>query len=443
MCLDMSPQVYITPVGQCSNLIMKLIARMSARSKNLKRKAVENTALAVKKAKGETDLAHGLKWAQVGQELKGLCPLISLSSDSLPGRTKVVGFDIDFTVIKTASGRKFATGAKDWEWWDEMVPAKLKSLDADGYRVVFFTNQAGIEKQKTNPNDIKDKIEDIIKQLSIPVQAFICTGTNHYRKPGTLMWDYFVDNCNGGIKVDVNKSIFVGDAAGRAKAWAAEKPKDFSCSDRMFAANIGIKFYTPEEYFMSESAAPFKWGSLDAEAYLKIKPVNNKTITYHSESQEIVIMVGPPASGKSSLRKRYFEPQGYVAVNKDTMGTQAKCVKVAKEALAKGKSVVVDNTNPNKSTRKDFLDLAEKEGIPCRCFVMQTPLDVAHHLNLVRQNMTNGEVRRVPDVGYAVYNKNFETPSKCEGFLEIVNIDFTPQFDNKRHEVLFKHWTGH
>jgi hypothetical protein len=44
----------------------------------------------------------------------------------------------------------------------------------------------------------------------------------------------------------VNRSecIYVGDAAGRAKEWAPGKPKDFSCSDRKFAANLGIgKYY--------------------------------------------------------------------------------------------------------------------------------------------------------------------------------------------------------
>ena len=39
-------------------------------------------------------------------------------------------------------------------------------------------------------------------------------------------------------------------------------------------------------------------------------------------------MVGCPASGKSTFRKRYLEPHGYVAVNRDTMGTMQKCIKV-------------------------------------------------------------------------------------------------------------------
>lgn len=80
-------------------------------------------------------------------------------------------------------------------------------------------------------------------------------------------------------------------------------------------------------------------------------------------------------------------------------------------------------------------------GVPCRCFVMNTAVELAHHLNYVRQIQTNGKVRRIPDVGYNVYKKNFEPPTKAEGFSEIVHIDFTPKFNSKRDEEIFKQWT--
>jgi len=72
---------------------------------------------------------------------------------------------------------------------------------------------------------------------------------------------------------------------------------------------------------------------------------------------------------------------------------------------------------------------------------MNTSLDLAHHLNYVRQTQTRGDVRRVPDVGYNVYKKNFAAPSIAEGFSEIVTIDFVPQFDNKKDESVFLQWT--
>lgn len=84
--------------------------RMSGRRAGLKRKAAEEAEVKAKRAKGETTLGNDLKWQYVGEVVKNVAPLLILGSSTLPGKTKAAGFDIDFTVIKTASGRKFATG---------------------------------------------------------------------------------------------------------------------------------------------------------------------------------------------------------------------------------------------------------------------------------------------------------------------------------------------
>jgi bifunctional polynucleotide phosphatase/kinase len=68
------------------------------------------------------------------------------------------------------------------------------------------------------------------------------TAKDIHRKPNTSMWDYFTIHLNKKIAVDHLSSFYVGDAAGREDGWAPNKKKDFSCSDRKFAANIGIKY---------------------------------------------------------------------------------------------------------------------------------------------------------------------------------------------------------
>ncbi len=90
----------------------------------------------------------------------------------------------------------------------------------------------------------------------------------------------------------------------------------------------------------------------------------------------------------------------------------------------------------------EAVHLSAPTGVPCRCFVMETPLDLAHHLNMVRMNQTNGEVRRIPDVGYNMYKKNFQEPALKEGFTKIKKITFVPKFDTKRDEKIFKQWTS-
>lgn len=60
---------------------------------------------------------------------------------------------------------------------------------------------------------------------------------------------------------------------------------------------------------------------------------------------------------------------------------------------------------------------------------------------MFRQNQTKDKVRRIPDVGYNVFKKNFEEPTTAEGFTEVLKVDFKPLFDNKEDEELFKQWT--
>ena len=63
------------------------------------------------------------------------------------------------------------------------------------------------------------------------------------RKPSLAPWEHFEENSNQGVAVDRVASLFVGDAAGRGKDWAPGRRKDFSCGDRMFAANLGLSKY--------------------------------------------------------------------------------------------------------------------------------------------------------------------------------------------------------
>ncbi|XP_072032231.1 bifunctional polynucleotide phosphatase/kinase-like isoform X2 [Amphiura filiformis] len=385
------------------------------------------------------DLPFDAEWGGVGEiTSKELYPLMVLSGPGIKGSTKLAGFDIDTTLIVPKSGRKFGTGPSDWKLMQN-VKEKLTAIHKDGFKVILFTNQRGLEKGYSTPADFQKKVTAIIKELAIPIQVFVATGENHYRKPYTNMWDYMVDNENDDIKPDLQSCYYVGDAAGRPKNWAPGKPRDFSCSDRKFAANIGIQFYTPEEFFLGENPVAFDWGTCDPNKILQ-EAKSDMNDTYHSKDKELIIMVGPPASGKSSFARQYLVPHGYVQVNRDTLKTPAKCLAATKAAIKEGKSVVIDNTNPSVSARADYIYEASKADYQIRCFLMTTPMDLAHHLNYVRQAQTESKVRRVPDVGYNVYKKNHEKPDKEEGFDDILEIPFVPTFDNDKEKALFLQW---
>lgn len=62
-------------------------------------------------------------------------------------------------------------------------------------------------------------------------------------------------------------SFYCGDAAGRQAKWALGKKKDHSCGDRLFAMNLSLKFYTPEEYFLGQRPVPYKEPSFNPQTF--------------------------------------------------------------------------------------------------------------------------------------------------------------------------------
>jgi len=247
---------------------------------------------------------------------------------------------------------------------------------------------------------------------------------------------------NGGIAVDMKKSIYVGDAAGRPKDWKPKKKKDFSCGDRSFAFNVGVDFKTPEEFFLNEKPVAFSWDSIDAKSVIdqtKGKAVieGRDLLKISSDTQEMVICVGRPASGKSTFSKKYLVSKGYEHINRDTLKTKEKCHKIADEALSKGKSVVIDNTSPSAADRNYFITLANDHNVPVRCFVFQTPKEISEHLNFMREKMSLGTIRRVPDVAFNKFKSSYQEPTLGEGFTEVLKVEFVPDFEGEQHQKWF------
>lgn len=97
---------------------------------------------------------------------------------------------MDGTVILTKSGRVFPKDKDDWILANSQVKSKLSELFLKGYKIVILTNQAGIGRGKTNINEFKYKIENILKALAVPVQVFISSTNSIFRKPAPGMWTY-------------------------------------------------------------------------------------------------------------------------------------------------------------------------------------------------------------------------------------------------------------
>ncbi|KAF5014794.1 hypothetical protein F66182_14098 [Fusarium sp. NRRL 66182] len=91
--------------------------------------------------------------------------------------------------------------------------------------------------------------------------------------------------------------------------------------DRDFAANVSIKFHTPEEFFLDASPEQVI-RQFDPKAYIDVDtdaPVVSTFSKLHP--LELVIFCGSPGAGKSTFYWKYLKPLGYERVNQDLLKT--------------------------------------------------------------------------------------------------------------------------
>ena len=161
---------------------------------------------------------------------------------------------------------------------------------------------------------------------------------SQYRKPKKGMWDKLVKDvlAQKTLKnMDMKKSFYCGDAAGR------KKPpfNDFSSDDLLFSINLGLNFYTPEMLFKD---APLNFvpvpGTCLEEKYKKKEEKKqnskqDKALTGLREEykklgdtggkRELLLLCGSPGSGKSTFWREYLS-KTHIIINNDTIKNPKK-----------------------------------------------------------------------------------------------------------------------
>ncbi|KAB1274654.1 Bifunctional polynucleotide phosphatase/kinase [Camelus dromedarius] len=303
------------------------------------------------------------------------------------GKLLVAGFDLDGTLITTRSGKVFPTGPSDWRILYLEIPHKLRELDAEGYKLVIFTNQMGIGRGKLPAEEFKAKVEAVMEKLGVPCQVLVATHAGLYRKPVIGMWDHLQEQGNEGVPISIRDSVFVG-----------------------VCPHPSLTFATPEEFFLKWPVARFELPAFDPA------PTNTAAFT----------------AGKSTFFQEHLVSAGYVHVNRDTLGSWQRCVSMCETALKQRKRVVIDNTNPDIQSRARYIKCAQDAKVPCRCFLFSATLEQARHNNRFRE-MTDPSHVPVSDIVIFGYRKQFEAPTLAEGFSEILEIPFrlhvAPRFE--------------
>lgn len=347
--------------------------------------------------------------------------------------TKIAAFDLDDTVIKPKSGKKFPINADDWEFLNDRVVPTLQKLHKDNYLIMIISNKKSISTGKMTVEEFQYKLEAIHAALDeLPFICLYSTGNDIYRKPRTGLWDEFVLANHGTDKspIDLSKSFYCGDAAGR--------PKDFADTDYKFALNAGLPFKIPLQIFGDFSDKAIKTLPYPLHPTKFLTTGNyDLSFLYAFPDQTLVVMTGSQASGKSTVTS-HLKRSGFEVVSQDQLKTPAKCKKALKTFLAKGDNVVIDNTNPTVANRKIWIDIAKSFSVSHIVSIhMTTPKPTSLHLSTYRNlydTSKDAAKNKVPDVAIHSYFKRLDPPTSAEGFTSTHELDFRldPKQDNMR-----------
>jgi predicted kinase len=140
---------------------------------------------------------------------------------------------------------------------------------------------------------------------------------------------------------------------------------------------------------------------------------------------ELVLFIGLQGSGKSSFYRERFA-DSHVLVSKDlwphARRPEARQRRLISEALAAGRSVVVDNTNPTVEGRAALIALGQEHGARIVGYAFESILEDCLARNARREGRA-----RVPDVGLYATRKVLRWPSLAEGFDALFFARLTPE----------------
>lgn len=173
---------------------------------------------------------------------------------------------------------------------------------------------------------------------------------------------------------------------------------------------------------------------------------------------EIVLVMGYPASGKSTWAESNF--RAHRRVNRDSHGEKSldDMVPIAERHLDEGAPVVLDNTYPTRESRASIVALAKRKGVPVRVVWLDTTIEEAQYNAAERLVRKHGrlpapdEIKKLskkdpntfgPSVLFR-HRKLFEEPTASEGFTAVERVRFAraPQPAGYTNKALLLDYDG-
>jgi len=168
-------------------------------------------------------------------------------------------------------------------------------------------------------------------------------------------------------------------------------------------------------------------------------------------SEKIIVMImGFPASGKSTLTKAFVE-KGFTRLNRDELGGSLKDIVKHLERNYKEKSIeqfCLDNTYITRDSRAPVLKWAKANDFVVECHWLNTDVPNAQYNIVKRMIDTYGKLLMPDELKEKVKQdpglyppavifsarKRFEKPTLEEGFTKVVKIPFKRQMEKSKYK---------
>lgn len=133
-----------------------------------------------------------------------------------------------------------------------------------------------------------------------------------------------------------------------------------------------------------------------------------------------VLLVGIPASGKSSFFKERFADT-HVRVNRDMLRSTHRVRLLRDACLAGGMSFVLDNTNLTREGRQEHIQAARTAGFRVEGYFLQSRRE-----ECAERNRGRPAPQRVPDAAMGGMSSRLELPAPGEGFDALFFVRLLP-----------------
>ena len=232
------------------------------------------------------------------------------------------------------------------------VKEKLEEIYSKNGSIILY--QSATDKTAEKYKHIFDEFK---KLMNIPIAIFISSQKNKYSKPYTGIWN-IINLAYKKYKktLNVKTSMYIGNLAGRLNY--QHKKLDYSCADRAFAHNIGLKFSTPERIFCENNKFElWEWDpdiinikdrelALNAKPNIPIPKIKDKIKLLPKSDNYTIIITGLQSCGKSTYAKKIKRMMDaddicmeIISENKNTLENM---IKLIESNLSKSKSVIID-----------------------------------------------------------------------------------------------------